>query len=122
MIYQILQASIGVGSVALAIFCMVLARRLRRLNDLETGLGGAIAVMTAEIARLETAIRAARDEATVATQRLAEEVERAKQERAFWVLQRKFSDAQEAGKPAETPPRQRRRLRAARPEVSHEAA
>lgn len=90
---QILQLALLTFSVGVGFFCFVLARRLRRLNDLETGLGGAIAVMTSEIGRLERAIHAAKAEATVATRGLAEEVERAKEERAFWVLQKKFSEA-----------------------------
>ena len=49
----ILQGALVVAGLAVAGFCHLLARRLRKLNDLETGLGGAIAVMAAEIARLE---------------------------------------------------------------------
>ena len=48
---QMFQAALVAASVGLAVFCIVLARRLRRLNDLETGLGGAIAVMAAEVVR-----------------------------------------------------------------------
>ena len=83
----------------LAAFCFVLSGRLRRLNDLETGLGGAIAVMTAEINRLEAAIGAAKAEATAATKALATQVERAKTERALWTLQQQG--------PARRPPRPR---------------
>lgn len=110
MISQILQAALLVFSVGLALFCFVLARRLRKLNDLETGLGGAIAVMTSEISRLERAIQAAKAEATLATQGLAGQIERAKEERAFWALQQKLGPA--AG--ADRPPRPLRRRR--RPE------
>lgn len=84
----ILQLALCVFAGGLAGFCLLLSRRLRRLNDLETGLGAAIAVMTAEIGRLEGAIGAARAEATAATKGLAAEVERAKAERAYWALQR----------------------------------
>ena len=47
----LLQGALVVAGLAVAGFCHLLARRLRKLNDLETGLGGAIAVMAAEIAR-----------------------------------------------------------------------
>ncbi|WP_134724870.1 hypothetical protein [Paracoccus luteus] len=77
----------------LAAFCFVLSGRLRRLNDLETGLGGAIAVMTAEINRLEAAIGAAKAEATAATKALATQVERAKTERALWTLHQQQGSA-----------------------------
>lgn len=105
---EILQGGLAVAAATLALFCFVLARRLRRLNDLETGLGGAIAVMTAEIARLEAAIAAAQREATEATQRLAAEVEKARAERALWTLQARFAPA--AG---ETAPARRLRRRTA---------
>ena len=88
---EILQIGLAVAASALALFCFVLARRLRRLNDLETGLGGAIAVMSAEVARLEAAIAGAQREATEATRRLAAEVEKARQERALWSLQARFT-------------------------------
>lgn len=88
---EIFQIALAVAASALALFCFVLARRLKRLNDLETGLGGAIAVMTGEVARLEAAIASAQREATEATQRLAAEVEKARAERALWSLQARFT-------------------------------
>ncbi len=78
---MILQGALIAACLAVSLYCHVLARRLRKLNDLETGLGGAIAVMTAEVARLEAAIAAARDEAAQAGRMLAAEVERARDER-----------------------------------------
>lgn len=89
---QILQCALLVFSIGLSVFCLLLSRRLRKLNDLETGLGGAIAVMTSEIGRLERSIQAAKNEAMLATQGLAGEIERAKEERAFWILQKKFAE------------------------------
>lgn len=103
---EILQIGLAAAASALALFCFVLARRLRRLNDLETGLGGAIAVMSAEVARLEAAISAAQREATEATQRLAAEVEKARAERALWSLQARFAAAEGDAPRA---PRRRRR-------------
>lgn len=85
-----LQAALVCAGLALAGFCYLLSRRLKKLNDLETGLGGAIAVMAAEIARLEAALAAARAGATTATDGLAREIEKAKSERAYWALQRQF--------------------------------
>lgn len=85
-----LQAALVVAGLSVAGFCNVLARRLRKLNDLETGLGGAIAVMTAEIARLEAALAMAQAGATHASDSLAREIEKAKSERAYWALQQQF--------------------------------
>ena len=92
-IAQLLQIFLITFTIGLSGFCFTLARRLRKLNDLESGLGGAIAVMTSEIGRLEKSILLAKAEATGATQALADEIERAKQERAFWMLQKKFSES-----------------------------
>lgn len=78
---MIFQGALIAACLAVSVYCHVLARRLRRLNDLETGLGGAIAVMSAEVARLEAAIAGARDEAERAGRALAAEVERAQDER-----------------------------------------
>lgn len=89
----LLQATLIVASAGLAGFCLVLARRLRRLNDLETGLGGAIAVMAAEVDRLEKAICTARAEATAASESLVEDIARARKERAMWDLRQRMDEA-----------------------------
>ncbi len=88
----ILQMLMILFMIGLAGFCFALTRRLRKLNDLETGLGGAIAVMTSEISRLERSILLAKAEATAATRSLSDEIDRAKEERAFWTLQKKFAE------------------------------
>ena len=92
-IETLLQAALVAASVGLACFCLLLARRLRRLNDLESGLGGAIAVMAAEVDRLERAIRSARTEATEASEQLSEEISRARKERALWDLRQRIGQA-----------------------------
>lgn len=106
-ISDILQIAMLAFSLGLGGFCLLLAGRLRRLNDLETGLGGAIAVMTSEISRLERSIHAAKSEATIATVTLGDEIERAKEERAFWMLQKKFAHGNSLQ--ATRPQRRRRR-------------
>lgn len=37
------------GASAAAFYCIVLSRRLKRFNDLETGVGGAIAVLSGQV-------------------------------------------------------------------------
>ena len=37
------------GAMGAALYCIVLSRRLRRFNDLEKGVGGAIAVLSAQV-------------------------------------------------------------------------
>lgn len=107
-ITMILQGALVVAALAVAGYCHLLARRLRKLNDLETGLGGAIAVMAAEIARLESALAAAQAGATDASDGLAREIEKAKSERAYWALQQQFMP-----QPAPRRPVRRRRMREA---------
>lgn len=80
------------GSVFLTLFCIVLARRLRRLNDLESGLGAAIAVMSSEIGRLDKSVRSAREEALSASDTLASQIAKARLERANWDLHLKMRD------------------------------
>lgn len=90
MILPLLTAAL---SLPLAVYCYVLSRRLRRLNDLETGLGGAIAVMTTEITRLDEAIRRARTEAEAATAELARTIATSQEEKAYWALQHELTRA-----------------------------
>lgn len=87
---HLLQVLLLAGGLGLGGFCLSLRHRLRKLNDLESGLGGAIAVMAAEVDRLERAIRAARDEATAASEALSEEIETARRERAIWDLRQRI--------------------------------
>ncbi|MDO5640947.1 MAG: hypothetical protein Q4G26_00970 [Paracoccus sp. (in: a-proteobacteria)] len=88
MIFPLLSAAL---TVPLTIYCYVLSRRLRRLNDLENGLGGAIAVMTTEITRLDQAIRRARAEAIEASSALAGTIATARDEKAYWALHRELA-------------------------------
>ncbi len=80
-------------ALPLTIYCLILSRRLRRLNNLETGLGGAIAVMTSEISRLDQSVRRARAEAEAATGELARVIEASRSEKAYWALQSELSKA-----------------------------
>lgn len=90
---RIMEGGIIAGSAILMLFCIILARRLRRLNDLEQGLGGAIAVMAAEVDRLDRSIRLARQEALTASETLAAQVRIAQAERARWELHLQMRDA-----------------------------
>lgn len=111
-----LQMLLILASGGLAVFCVILTRRLRRLNDLEDGLGGAIAVMVAEVDRLEHAIRNARQEATAASNSLAEKIELARKERGLWDLQHTMDET--VGFMPRSMPRTSRRLRKRMPEMA----
>ncbi|EPX84173.1 hypothetical protein ruthe_02383 [Rubellimicrobium thermophilum DSM 16684] len=47
---------LGAGAVAAGIYCLVLSRRLRRFTDLDRGLGGAVAVLSAQVDDLTQAL------------------------------------------------------------------
>lgn len=55
------------GALGAAIYCFVLSRRLRRFADLEQGIGGAIAVLSAQVDDMTKALAAARDSAQDST-------------------------------------------------------
>ncbi len=58
------------GALGAGLYCYVLARRLARFNDLETGMGGAVAVLSAQVDDLTRALAAAQAMAGASTQSL----------------------------------------------------
>jgi hypothetical protein len=52
------------GSFGAAIYCYVLATRVKRFTTLETGMGGAIAVLSAQVDDMTVALEKARGAAT----------------------------------------------------------
>jgi hypothetical protein len=48
------------GALGAGFYCFVLARRLKRFNDLEKGVGGAVAVLSAQVDDLNKSLNAAR--------------------------------------------------------------
>ena len=54
---------LAAGAIGAAVYCLVLSRRLRRFNDLESGMGGAIATLSAQVDEMTRALEAARDSA-----------------------------------------------------------
>lgn len=51
---------LGAGALGAAIYCIVLSRRLAALTRLETGMGGAIAVLSAQVDEMTKALERAR--------------------------------------------------------------
>ena len=51
------------GALGAAFYCYVLGRRLARFNDLETGVGGAVAVLSVQVDDLTKTLEAARSTA-----------------------------------------------------------
>jgi hypothetical protein len=65
------------GAFGAALFCMVLSRRLKALTALDSGMGAAIAVLSAQVDDLARALRAAQEAAQGTSGRLAAQTERA---------------------------------------------
>lgn len=65
------------ATVGAAIYCLVLAARLRRFTTLETGMGGAIAVLSAQVDDMTRALEKAKVVASTSEQNLQELTTRA---------------------------------------------
>lgn len=65
------------GALVAAIYCHVLARRLRRLRDLDAGLGGAIAALSRQVEEMRRTLESARQVSGESVRTLAERTARA---------------------------------------------
>ncbi len=65
------------GALGAGLYCFILARRLSRFNDLETGVGGAVAVLSAQVDDLTKTLSAAKQTAGASTESLNALTERA---------------------------------------------
>lgn len=68
---------LGAGALGAAIYCMVLARRLKRFSTLENGVGGAVAVLSAQVDDMTRTLDAARKAAGESSRTLSELTQRA---------------------------------------------
>lgn len=67
------------GAVGAGFYCFVLGRRLNRFNNLEKGVGGAVAVLSAQVDDLSKMLSAAQKTAADSSQNLSELTKRAEQ-------------------------------------------
>jgi hypothetical protein len=65
------------GALGAGLYCFVLARRLNRFNDLETGVGGAVAVLSAQVDDLTRTLNAAQSTAGNSSETLVALTQRA---------------------------------------------
>ncbi len=70
---------LGAGALGAAAYCMVLSRRLKRLTQLETGMGGAIAVLSAQVDDLTRMLGRAQSAATGSSEKLEAQTRRAEE-------------------------------------------
>lgn len=68
---------LGFGALAAAGYCFVLSRRLKRFNQLESGMGGAIAVLSAQVDDMTKALERAQATASLSAEQLRALTERA---------------------------------------------
>lgn len=78
---------LAAGALGAAFYCWVLGRRLKRFNNLENGMGGAVAVLSAQVDDLEKTLSVARASATSSAADLTKLTERAEDVRRQLELQ-----------------------------------
>ncbi|UXX82273.1 hypothetical protein [Roseovarius pelagicus] len=65
------------GALGAGLYCYILARRLSRFNDLENGVGGAVAILSAQVDDLTKTLEAAQGTAGASTESLETLTDRA---------------------------------------------
>lgn len=65
------------GAIGAGMYCFVLGKRLNRFNDLEKGVGGAVAVLSAQVDDLTRTLAAAQQTAATSAQTLTDLTKRA---------------------------------------------
>ncbi len=86
------------GALGAAYYCYVLSRRLRAFNDLEGGMGGAVAVLSAQVDDLRKALGAAQSSAGASSASLTEVTDRAEDAaRRLELLVASLHDLQDPG-------------------------
>ena len=68
---------LAAGAFGAGLYCFVLSRKLTRFTDLEKGVGGAVAVLSAQVEDLQKALDAAQNSASHSTDSLTDLTERA---------------------------------------------
>lgn len=68
---------LGAGAIGAGLYCLVLSRRLKAFNQLEGGMGGAIAVLSAQVDDMTKALETARGAAGESARSLREMTVRA---------------------------------------------
>ncbi|WP_323763768.1 hypothetical protein [Marinovum sp.] len=72
MVEMIADVLLVAGALGAGVYCYVLARRLSRFNDLESGVGGAVAVLSAQVDDLTRTLQAAQTTAAGSSRSLEE--------------------------------------------------
>lgn len=119
---------LGAGAFGAAIYCMVLSRKLQRLTQLDSGMGGAIAVLSAQVDDMTRTLGRAQDAARDSAGALEAQTRRAEEAVArIELLLASLHDLPDAAgaedAPEPEPPRARPRVLRRRPRrIDAEAA
>lgn len=70
---------LGAGAIGAGFYCFILSRRLRKFNNLEKGVGGAVAVLSAQVDDLNKSLAAAQTTAAASAETLADLTVRAEE-------------------------------------------
>ena len=94
------------GALGAGLYCHVLARRLSRFNDLENGVGGAVAVLSAQVDDLSKTLSSAKEAANGSSETLEQLTERAEAvSRKLELLMASMHDMPDAPtQPSDQPP------------------
>ena len=68
---------LGAGTIGVIVWCVILARRIGNINDLDKGVGGAIVVLSQQVDDMTRALAAAQSAATQSGTSIREVTERA---------------------------------------------
>ncbi|MDX5349701.1 MAG: hypothetical protein LPJ95_03215 [Paracoccaceae bacterium] len=114
------------GSFGAAVYCYVLSSRLKRFTTLETGMGGAIAVLSAQVDEMTVALEKARGAANGSAESLTALTVRGEEvARRLELLVASLHELPEPKPPVKAPvqeqPEDERRLRFVRRRPSREA-
>jgi len=105
---------LGAGAIGAMAYCLVLAQRLSRFNQLETGMGGAIAVLSAQVDDMTKALQKAQSTAGASAETLTALTERSESAaQRLELLLASMHDLPDPGQGA-------RRLRVVRRRIHHE--
>lgn len=70
---------LAAGALGAGFYCLVLGRRLNRFNDLEKGMGGAVAVLSAQVDDLTRTLATAQNAASSSAETLSDLARRAEE-------------------------------------------
>jgi hypothetical protein len=70
MIDLVSDALLFAGAICACVYCMVLSRRLKKLSGFESGLGGAIAVLSTQVDDMQKVLKSTEETAVKATEQL----------------------------------------------------